>query len=351
VEGQNGLYHLGPVNFKVEKLVLDIDAFTGNIYQATGCGSAPGRLLYRYNPADFNMMEDDQGPVLISNNTNFIARKTGNRIKIDGKISPEEWKDTGHRYFHLGTYKPHGLYDNHEDPFYYVEVWTQVDDENIYFAVKTDNPYWIGLIFKDDPNLGMLGAYKDAKMMKSSGEVSDRYFTQHPNKTFFLKPDEEDHIISKGHFQNDYYMYELAFPLQTGDSNDVSFEYGKAYNLLLVVGNTLEHFGIFTLDKAHANHAHSKDNEEHVDVWASNETTFRIGTAAEKDIYGNPVIPTFTSYDSGHNPSKSETHFHYAGISLKDFTKRSSLSGYVSLISAVLIFMGVGIILFRFKSR
>jgi ferredoxin len=351
VEGQNGLYHLGPVNFKVEKLVLDVDAFTGNIYQATGCGSAPGRLLYRYNPTDFNMMEDSQEPVLISNNTNFIARKTGNPIKIDGKISPEEWKDTGHRYFYLGTYKTHGLYDDHEEPYYHVEVWTQVDDENIYFAVKIDTPFWVGLMFKNDPNLGMLGAYKDAKVMKSSGEVSDRYFTQRPNKTFFLKPDEEDHIISKGHFQNDFYMYELAFPLQTGDSNDVSFEYGKAYNMLLVVGNTLEHFGIFTLDKAHANHDHSKSNKEHADVWASNETTFRIGTAADKDIYGNPVIPAFTSYDSGHNPSKSETHFHYAGISLKDFTKRSSLSSYISIISAVLIFMGMGIILFLFKTR
>jgi hypothetical protein len=296
-------------------------------------------------------MEDGEEPVLISNNTNFIARKTGNLINIDGKISPEEWKDTGHRYFYLGTYKPHGLYDDHEKPYYYVEVWTQVDDENIYFAVKTDTPYWIGLMFKNDPNLGMLGAYKDAKVMKSSGEVSDRYFTQRPNKTFFLKPDEEDNILSKGHFQNDFYMYELAFPLKTEDPKDVPFEYGKAYNMLLVVGNTLEHFGIFTLDDAHANHAHSKNNEEHVDVWASNETTFRIGTAAEKDIYGNPVIPAFTSFDSGYDPSKNKNHFHYAGVSLKEFTKRSSISWHISIISVVLILMGIGIILFRLKSQ
>ncbi|MEF9438637.1 MAG: hypothetical protein L0922_07880, partial [Candidatus Mariimomonas ferrooxydans] len=101
-----GQYHLGPVNFKVERLVLDVDALTGNLYLANGCGAAPGQLLYTYNSSDFNDMSSSASPVLVSNNTNFIARNTGNPVKIDGKILLEEWKNTGHKYFYLGTYTP-----------------------------------------------------------------------------------------------------------------------------------------------------------------------------------------------------------------------------------------------------
>ncbi len=345
----NGIYHLGPVNFKVESLILDVDAVTGNLYLANGCGAAPGQLLYRYNPVDFADNVDYTLPPLISNNTNFIARKTGNKITIDGKILPEEWKDTGHRYFYLGKYKKHRPSEPHKEPYYYAEVWMQIDDENIYFAIKTDTPYWIALMFKDDANLGMLGAYNDAKVIKSDGEVSDRYFTQRQDKTFYLQNDDSDHVIAKGHHQNDYYTYEFAFPLKTYDSQDVSFEIGKAYNMLLVVGNTLEHYGIFTLDKAHANHDHSKNNKEHVDVWASNETTFRIGTPADRDIFGNPVMTTFNSYVSGFDMNKSENHFHYVNSHLKHFNGRSSLIKYITWFSILMGFTGVGFIFFRLR--
>ncbi len=349
LEGYDGEYHLGPVNFKVEKLVLDVDAMTGNIHIANGCGAAPGQTVYKYDPSDFTGKPSAGPSVYASNNTNFIARKTGNPIKIDGKISPEEWKDTGHRYFYLGTYEPHKPSKEHMEPYYYVEVWTQIDNENIYFAVKTDTPYWVGLMFKKDANLGMLGAYKDAKVMRSDGEISDRYFTQRPNKTFYLKNDDTDHITAKGNNQNHFYTYEFAFPLKTFDKQDISFEIGKAYNMLLVVGNTMKHYGIFTLDKAHANHDHSKSNAEHADVWASNETTFRIGDAADRDIFGNPVTAAFTRFDSGFDPSKKENHFHYAGISFKDFASRASMTGYISMLSIILGMIGVGIILNRFR--
>ncbi|MFQ5888282.1 MAG: hypothetical protein ACE5HY_06260, partial [Candidatus Hydrothermarchaeales archaeon] len=83
----------------------------------------------------------------------------------------------------MGTYKPHRYFEEHQEPYYYAEVWTQVDDENIYFAVKTDVPYWVGLMFKNNPNLGMLGSYRDAKVMKSDGEITDRHFIRRPNKT------------------------------------------------------------------------------------------------------------------------------------------------------------------------
>ncbi len=350
LEDYNGKYHLGQVNYKVEKLVMDVDAITGNLYLATGCGSAPAKLIYEFNPSDFDGNSPVSSETFVSNNTNFIARKTGNVINIDGRISSEEWKDTGHRYFYMGTYNKHKPSQIHDEPYYYAEVWTQIDDKNIYFAVKTDSPYWVGLMFKNDPNLGMLGAYRDAKVMKSDGEITDRYFSTRPDKTFFLEKDDNDHIIAKGNKQNHFYTYEFAYPLKTFDKQDVSFEIGKAYNMLLVVGNTFDHFGIFTLDKAHASHAHSKNNESHTDVWASNETTFRIGDPPEKDIFGNPVMTVFTNYDSGYNPDKTGNHFHYASAHPKDFSSRASMTGYVSWLYVVLGLISVGFIMFRFKS-
>jgi ferredoxin len=349
LDNYNGQYHLGPVNFKVENLVLDVDARTGNLYIATGCGSAPGKLLYTYNPSDFNDT-DLASPVFASNNTNFIARDTGNLININGRITPEEWKDTGHKYFYLGEYKPHLPSEQHESPYYYAEVWSRIDDSNIYFAVKTDSPYWVALMFKNDPNLGMLGAYRDAKVMKSNGEVSDRYFAQRQDRTFYLEKDKKDDILLKANYQDDFYTYEIAFPLKTDDPQDISFEKGKAYNFLLLIGNTLEHYGIFTLDKAHANHDHSKNNEEHVDVWASNEETIRIGSPADRDIFGNPISPVFASYVSGFDASKDEQHFHYADTHHKDFEKRSAVTGYISWFTVFMAFFGMGIIINRFRS-
>lgn len=349
LEGYNGQYHLGPVNFKVDSLMLDVDAKTGNLYLATGCGSAPAKLLYNYNPLDFEGNAPVSSEVYASDNTNFIARKTGNSVKIDGRIDPEEWADTGHRYFYLGTYVPHNPNETHREPYYYAEVWTQIDDQNIYFAVRTDSPYWVGLLFKDNPNLGMLGAYRDAKVIKSSGEVTDRYFTQRPDKTFYLQNDDHDNILAEGHRQDDFYTYEFAFPLNSRDSQDVAFEEGKAYNMLFVAGNTLEHYGIFTLDKAHANHDHSKNNREHVDVWASNETTVRIGTPAARDIYGNPVMAAFTSYDSGFDRKRNSNHFHYAGTNLRDFAGRSSLTKFISWFTVLAGLLGVGLMFAGFS--
>ena len=347
LDNYNGKYHLGPVNFKVENLMLDVDAVTGNLYLATGCGSAPAKLVYQYNPRDFDGFAPVNTETFASNNTSFIARKTGNQIKVDGRIDPEEWKQTGHRYFYLGNYKPHAPSEEHKELNYYVEVWTQIDDDNIYFALKTDTPYWAGLMFKKDANLGMLGAYRDAKVMKSDGDVSDRYFKTRPDGTFFLEQDENDHIIAKGHHQDSFYTYEFAFPLKTDDKQDIKFEKGKAYNMLLVVGNTQDHYGIFTLDDAHKNHDHSKNNEGHADVWASNETIFRIGDAADTDIYGNPLAAALTGYDSGYDPSRSNNHFHYLNTHLKDFAGRSSMTGTISWLMVFLGLIGIGIIITR----
>lgn len=350
VKGYNGKYHLGPVNFIVDRLVLDVDAMTGDLHLANGCGAAPGQLLYVYNPDDFMPMTGSPKTVFVSNNTNFIARMTNNAVKIDGVIDPAEWQNTGHKYFYLGDYFSHKPSEPHKKAFYYAEVWTQIDDKNIYFAVKTDTPYWLALMFKDDPNLGMLGAYRDAKVFKSEGTIDDRYFMQRPDKTFFLEKDSHNDIVSWGVRQGDFYTYEVSIPLKPDDPNDVSFEEGKAYNMLLVIGNTLDHYGIFTLDEAHANHDHSKHNKAHADVWASNEETLRIGTAADRDIFGAPVKPVLAQYDSGLDPSKGNLHFHYSSRTLNDFDSRSVLTLVIAIIAAIAGFGSVLYMLWRFRS-
>lgn len=345
--GYEGKYHLGPVNFIVDRLVLDVDAETGDLYLANGCGAAPGQLLSRYDHSAFPGAGD---LMAVSNNTNFIARRTGNAVKVDGVIEPDEWKDTGHRYFYLGTYEPHAQAAPHKKPFYHVEVWSQISGGNIYFAVKTYSPYWVALMFKDDPNLGMLGAYTDAKVMKSDGEITDRHFTQRQDKTFFLANDNEDDIIAKAARQGDAYTYEFAFPLDSGDPEDVSLQEGKAYNMLVLVGNTLEHYGIFTMDPAHKNHAHSKNNREHADVWASNETTLRIGRAADTDIYGRPVRAALAGFVSGFDPSRNDAHFHYAGTTMNNFGARAAMAHWVEWLSFVFAFGALGLMITRLKS-
>jgi polyferredoxin len=351
VPGFNGKYHLGPVNFIVDRMVLDVDAMTGNIHLANGCGAAPGKVLYRYDPRDFTYTGNEQPDSLISNNTNFIARKTGNSITIDGVIGPDEWKDTGHKYFYLGNYNSHNASRPHEKASYYAEVWTQIDDENIYFAVKTDTPYWVGLMFKNDANLGMLGAYRDAKVMKSNAAIDDRHFSQRPDKSFFLKKDEQDNILASAARQDDFYTYEFVYPLKSDDRNDLSFEIGKAYNMLLVIGNTLEHYGIFTLDDAHKNHDHSKSNKEHADVWASTEQTMRIGSPPAYDILGNTATPFFESYTSGYDPKKSDIHFHYAGTLLKDFGDRASTTSLIAILTWLGGLGGMAVMLVKLRSR
>ncbi|GBE00440.1 putative electron transport protein YccM [bacterium BMS3Abin07] len=349
IPNYNGKYHLGPVNFIVDKLVLDVDAATGNIYVANGCGSAPGQLIYKYNRSDLSDINLNNKTVFISDNTNFIARRTGNKVIIDGRINDNEWKNTGHKYFYLGTYKRHLPSEPHTAPYYYAEVWTQIDDNNIYFAVKTDTPNWVGLMFKDDPNLGMLGSYVDAKVMKSNGDITDRFFTQRKDKTFFLQKDKIDNITAKGADQGDFYTYEFSFPLKTGDTHDIAFEKGRAYNMLFLAGNTLEHYGIFTLNKAHKNHDHSKNNREHADVWASTEEIIRIGTPAGNDIFGHAVKPVFTSYVSGFDPAKNNNHFHYAHNTAGNFSKRTLFAKFISWFSVIMSLSGAALIMVRFR--
>jgi ferredoxin len=62
-------------------------------------------------------------------------------------------------------------------------------------------------------------------------------------------------------------------------------------------------------------------------------------------------MAAFTNYDSGFDPSKTANHFHYAAVSLKDFKDRASTARYVSFLSVVLGFIGVGIILIGFRGR
>lgn len=345
----NGVYHLGPVNFTVDRMVIDVDAMTGDVYLANGCGAAPGSLLASFNPGDFSDPLPEGTVSLVANNTKFIALRSENPVQVDGVIDQEEWEGAGQRYFYLGEYSPHERSDLHERPFYFAEVRSRIHDDRIYFAVKTDTPTWLALMFKSDPNLGMLGAYRDAKLLRSSGVVDDRHFTRRSDKTFFLAEDERNDILAAAARQDEFYTYELAYPLRTNDPQDVSFEEGKAYNMILAVGNTLDHYGIFTLDEAHANHDHSQNNKEHVNVWASRETTLRIGSAARRDIRGNAVEPLAAGV-SGFDPRKADLHFHYLEAGLTDFSGRPFVTPIMALVAGLMGILGTLLILWRLRS-
>ena len=350
--GTNITYHLGPVNFTVDRLILDVDVLTGNLYLGNGCGAAPSQKLYAYNPNDFNGIALDTAEVFASNNTNFIAMKSDRPVKVDGIIDPLEWSGTGHKYFYLGEEKPHNARVMHNKASYYAEVWAKVYGDDIYFAVRTDTPNWVAIMIKGDPNLGMLPSYTDAKVLRSNGEITDRNFQQRPDKTYFLENDDIDNIKTSAVRQDDLYTYEFSFPLDTNDKQDIKLVEGKAYNIILAVGNSLDHYGIFTTDDSHKEHDHSKNNKEHVDVWASNETTLRIGSAAARDIYGASINPVFEGFSSGFQSERSENHYHYAGPPIKaTLLGRSALTFNIGAVTVLLGALGVLLMLRGLNNR
>ena len=74
---------------------------------------------------------------------------------------------------------------------------------------------------------------------------------------------------------------------------------------------------------------------------------FKIGTAADKDIYGNKITAAFTRYDSGFNPAKKGNHFHYVASHVKDFASRASYTGTIRWLAVIMGIIGMAVILTR----
>ncbi len=124
----------------------------------------------------------------------------------------------------------------------------------------------------------------------------------------------------------------------------------------IVVGNTHEHEGTTTQDEIHKHNDNSKDHdhpgnhEESVDIRSGNDTKVHIGTPVDKNIIGDSMAPTVTSYESGINTDKTDIHSHGSGTHSEDISSRSSLTQYIILFSLLAGLLSIGLMLFLLRS-
>lgn len=312
-EDVNAKYHFGPVNQNNHKIRIDVDAMTGNVYLASGCGGAPSQKVY--TPTRFEKYIDFGNiykKPFIQNNTGFISFPLNKQINIDGRLNEKAWENAMTQYFYTGKGKNR----------FYTEVKSYYDNTSLYFGVKTDSPYWLSLLFKEDPNMGMMWEYKDAFLMKSDGSVTDAHFAQKKDESYYLKRDTKSRIEDYSASQNGLYTYEFKIRLSPDDNDeDVSFAKNNDYSAVLMMGNTKEHYGLFTLDDAHKDHEHSKANKNHVNVQASSEEIFRIGGLPDKNLFGENIAVNAnmlkSSFLSSYNPAKRYTQLSYTDTAKK----------------------------------
>jgi hypothetical protein len=99
-----------------------------------------------------------------------------------------------------------------------------------------------------------------------------------------------------------------------------------------------------------ANHDHSKNREEQVNVRSSNNTTIHIGTPVDKDVISDSLTPIVTNYEPIFNTGKTALHSHDSGTHSEDLSSRSSLTKYIIWFSLFAGFLGIGVILFLLRS-
>lgn len=332
-ENINEEYHFGPVNQNNHKVRVDVDAMSGNVYLASGCGGAPSQNVYTATNVDKYI---DFGNIykkpFIQNNTGFISLKLDRQIDIDGHLNEKEWENALSQYFYTGK----------GDSKFYTEIKSRYDNKFLYFGVKTDSPYWLSLMFKKDPNMGMMWEYKDAFLMKSDGTVTDTHFAQKKDKSYYLQRDKNDNIVDFAASQDGFYTYEFKVKLNSNDKEDVPFSANNDYSVVLLTGNTKDHYGIFTLDDAHKNHDHSKANKNHVNVQASSEEIFRIGGLPDKNLFGDDITTAAgmlkSSFLGSYTPDKR-----YVPLTYSDMSKNLSLSiltffAFLIISSVILLF-------------
>ena len=61
-------------------------------------------------------------------------------------------------------------------------MWSKIQGDAIYFAVRTNTENWVAVLFKDFPHHGMIGDFNDAKLLTAKG-VSDYFVTEQPGQT------------------------------------------------------------------------------------------------------------------------------------------------------------------------
>lgn len=242
------------MNAETSHMHFHVDALNGDVY-GLGCGGGPGRVVMSFNKNDYPTDLQTKSMQLTQFKTDFIAQKSSALPKIDGKIEEDEWKDSGIEDLHFGPYEAH--------------VKAKIDDKNIYFAIEVNTENWIALLLKDNPHHGMLREFRDAKLLQN-GNVEDYYLVDGGMMaTPYMAKDHASNLISgKGIISNGKSSYEFAFPLANQDSNDNSWDYGTANNIMLWVGS----------EKAYTEGVDP-------DSWISSQPILWIGEASNADIF------------------------------------------------------------------
>lgn len=93
--------HVGPLNFATGHAHVHVSATTGDVY-GFGCGLGSGIVEMAFEPNAYPAELVQKRLPYVQFDTPFVA-KEGPPPKIDGRITPEEWKDAGHEVIHVGT--------------------------------------------------------------------------------------------------------------------------------------------------------------------------------------------------------------------------------------------------------
>lgn len=262
------------MNAKTNHMHFHVDAVSGDIY-GLGCGGGPGKVIMQFNENNYPQDLQTKSMNLSQFKTDFVAKESSLSPKIDGIIEESEWADVKAKDMHFGPNE--------------ISIKSKIIGENIYFAIEANTENWIALLLKDNPHHGMMREFKDAKLLQN-GNVEDYYLTDKGMMgTPYLTKDSTDNIISEsGLTGNGKSSYEFSFPLNSADTEDNSWSYGSANNIMLWVGDT-------------------KNYEGNIDPnsWISSQPILWIGEASTENIFEEISFVELSTYTSNSKSQKS----------------------------------------------
>jgi hypothetical protein len=300
-------HHVGAVRFVTDHFHLHVDAINGDLLDV-GCGGAPSKVLSKVS---LDVSSDYEWDYILPNGetyfyTDFVIPE-GDKPEIDGKIDKNEWADAKNKHFHLGSleneivsYGCGGSGKEIKNSFgvlYEVEIFSKIVGDNLYVAVKTKSPNWVGIMFKDFPHHGMIGDFGDVKIL-TQYSIEDYYLASDKNNDIAIKKtgirgcfhyaklieDQENNLIESATSQGENYVYEFVMPLSNSDPADTHWEYGEAYQISVLLGTSPKFYGLTK------------------DTYMSSQETVRLGEQLDYNfVTQNPKFENSDEHYHGHN--------------------------------------------------
>lgn len=309
-------YHVGAVQFVTDHLHLHVDAITGDLLDV-GCGGGPSKVL---STTQTSAGPNEWDKILPEGKTYFYAEYVipeGKEPTIDGKIGSREWKDAESEHIHFGSAEEEIIsygcggsgkeVSNRLNVAQELDVRSKIVGDNIYFAVRSESPNWIGLMLKDFAHHGMIGDFGDVKILSSSGiydyYLSSNQFSDAPvakdkgTRGCFhygkLVPDEQNNMWGASGFNDGYYEYEFSFPLNNADPADTHWKENEAYQIAFLIGDS-ENFNGLTKT-----------------TFMSNQETIRLVNQLD---YESSVENPNAVHDDDHNHDHDEHEHEESGL-------------------------------------